>query len=257
MEKWKYTAPAWTLLVTVAWTFASIGQVPTEARPEDGAKPPPTYSPIPDGFDFPAPRAKLQAFADQGNLVGPRRHGWHLWAGLNQTAANGQPVWQTWFSYAQAFSPKPIPNPRSPTSPLVQQDLRTLNRVHSTGDQGNVKSGIPIYNSTCAFTGLRLVNNGDIMVAKMLYDWPAYDHIRGKKLWDPSVLTGQIDPRKEGGTSIPDFPYDAVVLKHMEWPIAQEGFTALPFGTTSLSMMPTRTTATRRGVGPWPSTPQA
>ena len=72
------------------------------------------------------------------------------------------------------------------------------------------------------------MNNGDIMVAKMLYDWPAYRHIREKELWDPANLTRQIDPGRPGGTSIAPFPYDAVVLKHMEWPIAQEGFTALP-----------------------------
>ena len=139
----KQAISAVALFILTTWALLAASQGLTQAAPEDEAKAPSTYAPIPEGFDFPAPRSRLQAFADAGDLVGPRRHGWHLWAGLNQTAANGQPVWQTWFSYAQAFSPKPIPNPTSPTSPRVQQDLRTLNRVHSTETKATSRRASP------------------------------------------------------------------------------------------------------------------
>ena len=227
MHRFRRVLPTVAFVSVLGATLLYLGD--SRASDPEPDKPPSTYRPIPPGFDFPASQAQLLKFANEGDIAGARRHGWHLWAGINQPATDGPQgtrVWQTWFSYAQAFSPKPIPHPRSPRSKLVQQDLRTLNRVHSTGDVGNVTSGIPIYDSKCNFTGLELVNNGDILVAKMIYDWNAYHHIRSKKLWDPDTLNAQV---KWGQASrIDPFPREAIVLKHMEWPVAQDRLTALP-----------------------------
>ena len=50
------------------------------------------YTPIPKGFDFPTPEAKLLALRDHGDLEAMRRHAWMLLAGLSQPARNGGPL---------------------------------------------------------------------------------------------------------------------------------------------------------------------
>src|SRR5262249_2420646 len=72
-----------------------------------------TYVPIPPGYDFPTPEAKVVAAAATGDQEAMRRHAWNVWAGL--TAGSGQffegdelPVWETWFTPDDLYSDDPI-----------------------------------------------------------------------------------------------------------------------------------------------------
>ena len=75
-------------------------------------------------------------------------------------------------------------------------------------------------------------NNGDILIAGVIYNQPAFDHIRNQKLYDwdnlVSLWTNSYGNQNWQDREIPTFPSEAVVLKPMLWPVKQTGYTPLP-----------------------------
>ncbi|MCG8651189.1 MAG: hypothetical protein MI861_15230, partial [Pirellulales bacterium] len=76
--------------------------------------------------------------------------------------------------------------------------------------------------------GPTLQNNGDILVAGVIYNDIAAQFIRQNKLYEASQLNQWLPKTPQGQTSIGEFPFGSVVLKPMQWPVQGEGFTALP-----------------------------
>lgn len=59
---------------------------------------------FPANYDYPQPASVIAQWVTSRDEARARAHGWALWAGLNQPAANGQPVWRTWCTSTQAFA---------------------------------------------------------------------------------------------------------------------------------------------------------
>lgn len=204
------------------------------------------YSPIPPGFDFPGNQQTFIDWSNNQKMADMRRHGWYLWAGINQPARDGQLVWQTWWSITQAMASKGNGELGAQQSRgnLINSNLKN---VRKPGARMSLKSGMPglitpaceakIVEQPCYGKwdpnkkscvdpangdGARFADNGDIMIAGEYYDKAAFDHIRNNKLY----LASSLNPKT--GRSVPLFPRESVVLKSMYWPVRGDGLTALP-----------------------------
>ena len=166
------------------------------------------YTDIPPDFDFPATQSSLENFVQTRNIFELRRHGWYLWAGINQITPTGEPIWETWYGANDVFrAPGPLP---------AGSRTRTFERPRQhTG----VHAGpIPFAPGASQF-------------ANVLFNAPARNHIQQNSLYLRSTLDAINDgfgnrPWEE--RNIPDFPIDAVVLKVVWWPVQQTGLTFLP-----------------------------
>ena len=76
----------------------------------------PDYRGIPDGFDYPADNKAFERDRKAGDMTALRRHGWMLFAGMNQTTPAGAPLWRTWYRINEAFA-------AAGTPPATQRDL--------------------------------------------------------------------------------------------------------------------------------------
>lgn len=81
--------------------------------------------------------------------------------------------------------------------------------------------------------GSTFQNNGDIMIAGVIYNQQAFDWIRGdgpgggQRFYQGNVLD-ELVPQKGQTASLPAFPSEAIVLKHMYWPVPGDACGALP-----------------------------
>ena len=210
---------------------------------------------IPTGFDYPQPAAAVEQWVKRGDVGRTRLHGWNLWAALNQPSppqdtAAVRPVWQSWCTETQAFAssnallrsagrapgarpmrqfkfnnglrtgPDPINFPVAPFY-AVPQPVLTKYKNSSC-----IVPATPTSPATLA-NGPTLQNNGDVMVAGVIYNKPAFDWIRSTGVYQAGTLKRMMPP--PGGIgSIPNFPAGAISLKPMMWPVQASGFTALP-----------------------------
>ena len=78
-------------------------------------------------------------------------------------------------------------------------------------------------------------NNGDIMLVTVAYNPPAYSWIRQQKLYSANDLD---TAKASGARAIAEFPDGSTVLKHMYWPVARDGYTALPLWTNPTGFAP-------------------
>ncbi len=179
-----------------------------------------------------------------------RAHGWQLFAGLQERVPNlaGDSVWrwQTWPTATQAM--KETHHTMVPKTAVQKRPKHLLG--HNLNN-ASVSAEVPINFTPPSYVvpdpvcqlldsakgcsvpinGCRFQNNGDIMVAGVIYNESAYDWIREQKLYDwdtvkamwQRVYTGSATNRR-----IKDFPNKAMVLKPMFWPVRQDGYTALP-----------------------------
>lgn len=81
---------------------------PTRETPGAGAGGSITPQPIPPGYDFPAEREVLQAYADAYDVAAMRTHSWHVWAGMttdSSSSLHGEPlpIWETWCGTDETF----------------------------------------------------------------------------------------------------------------------------------------------------------
>jgi hypothetical protein len=203
-------------------------------------------SPFPDGFDYPKPAREVERWVKDRNVSRIREHGWYLWAGLNQAAPNGSPVWRTWCTSTQAFAQE---SGQMTTGETYNRPLSMNAKNKANGPtEGNepinfpdppyypVPSSVIEKYKDCYSAqqdqlsdGPTFQNNGDIMVAGVIYDDSAFRAIRGRNLYLSKTLNGQLpggqnDPPKH----VEPLPHESIVLKPMLWPVKGSGYTALP-----------------------------
>jgi hypothetical protein len=208
-----------------------------------------TPAPFPPGFDYPQSSTTVQSWVSGRNGSRMRQHGWNLFAGLNQATADGTPVWRTWYTSTDAF-----PFQYNTVSSGTSSRPTTLighNRANAAGGDGNptlTVPGAPYYPVPkrvrddypgCVIDtgdggaklkdGPTFQSNGDVMIAGVIYNLPAFNWIRQQQLYDAKVLDFQLplgdnSPPK----AIAPFPSGSIVLKPMLWPVQGQGYTALP-----------------------------
>jgi hypothetical protein len=188
----------WLLAIGVAFMGAAASHAQT-----------PDYRGIPDGFDYPADKPAFERERKAGNMTALRRHGWMLFAGMNQMTPDGEPNWRTWYRADEAFAPA--------GSPLASERRMTLQftKPNQRKDAGPGPDA-----------------PRDSALSFVLFNWENFDHIRAKKLFLKSDLD-RINRPYRAATPwdkriIPPFPDRAVSLKTLWWPAAGDGKTALP-----------------------------
>jgi len=175
------------------------------------AAPPTPYAGVPAGFDYPADKAVLEGYRKAQNTAALRHHGWMLFAGATQQAADGTPNWETWYREVETFRPAgPIPQgPRKVTFPF---------RVPRQFKKEGIVPQSP----------------GQSLLTFVLFNQETYDHIR-----DPSAplfqraeldkLKGQYPANTPWDQrTIPPFTARSMSLKTAWWPVAGDKLTKLP-----------------------------
>jgi hypothetical protein len=196
---------------TLAGVLA-LGLMISVRAPAQRAGPPPGYYDIPPGYDFPADKQRLDQYRQTGNLSAERLHAWHVFAGMTQPTPDGQhPIFTTWYSEDETFQAGPAPQgliPRRVTFPFrVPAQFRE--------------------------SGLAPQAAGTALLSFVLYNYPAYYHIRSNRLY----LTTTLDSLRQSGAAdrvipadrtVPPFPADAIALKTIWWPVAKDKITPMP-----------------------------
>lgn len=200
--------------------------------------------PFPKGFDYPASSLTLEQMIKERDFAGVRKHGWYLWAGINQPGRNGWPIWRSWYIATQVFAL--LPNGLDPEEgdqivPLAKG--LSLQGHNANNSSPPISYPIPFYTipqvirdkyktqlqdvalAADVADGENFQNNGDLMLVSEAYTTEAYQFIRKQKLYDSATLNALM---YAGNNDIPQLPRRAIVLKHMYWPVKQDGLTALP-----------------------------
>lgn len=180
--------------------FAPLGGTPQVSAGD--------YQGIPAGFDFPASNTDLERFRSEEKIEDMRKHVWNLWAGINQDAVGGGPIWETWFESGDTFSTLPEPEGLGPR----QRRFKAPRQAQVAGAQPEA--------------------SGDSDLSFVLFNKETHDHIRANQLY----LKSKLDAIRSGfpaGTEfskrkIPDFPRQSVSLKVIWRLVRRSGFTALP-----------------------------
>ncbi|UVO55460.1 hypothetical protein [Sphingomonas sp. SUN039] len=244
--------PAWRLpviaaLVLVAALGTTLGWRATAQKMAANPAACPAPRGIPTGFDYPQSAATVQGWVASGNVARTRTHGWNLWAALN-TVQNGQPVWQSWCTETQAFASATTLAAANVHGGKPMRAFKLNNGLTTGADPINFPVS-PVYavpppvmaryaGSKCLIpatptsiaslaNGPTLQNNGDVMVAGVIYNQPAYNWIRNNKLYQQSTLNGMIPPPNQT-KQMAAMPAGSIALKPMMWPVKGSGFTALP-----------------------------
>ncbi|MEM1322629.1 MAG: hypothetical protein AAGG75_20360 [Bacteroidota bacterium] len=227
---------------------------PTTPSPGDGkcapCKSPATCADVtfsqqdfPPEFDYmPGNTAVFNEWVSKRNGKKIREHAWNLWVGLNQPA-QGEPdklIWQTWKTATQAFEDSEL----GPSRPMTQR----LKQLTSYPDQDpNIERKPPRYMipnclqerygidtvADVKVDGCQYQFNGDVMIAGVPYNRPAFDWMRNKSqpLYLKKTLEAELAKSIAAGNpyaSIGQFPDSSFVLKPMLWPVKKTGYTPLP-----------------------------
>lgn len=204
--------------------------------------------PIPANFDYPQPAATVEQWVSSGNAARARTHGWNLWAALNTSSA-GTPVWRSWCTSTQAFSTAgagtvgAMADSATPLRGQNAMNARNMLNGPTTGEdpinfphppyypvpQRIIDSYPQCYNRANGqlLDGPTFQNNGDIMVAGVIYDSAAFAWIRSQNLYLASTLNAQLPPPNQT-RQMAAMPAGSIVLKPMMWPVRGDGLTALP-----------------------------
>lgn len=207
---------------------------------------------IPANFDYPQNAATVEQWVTSGNAARARTHGWNLWAALN-TSPSGTPVWRSWCTSTQAFSTAGVGAAMDSATPLRGQNAMNARNLINGPTTGEDPINFPhppyypvpeqivarypqCYNRSNGqlLDGPTFQNNGDIMVAGVIYDQAAYSWIRNQNLYLASTLNAQLPPSNQT-RQMAAMPNGSIVLKPMMWPVRGDGLTALPIwdGPTS------------------------
>jgi hypothetical protein len=201
------------------------------------------------GWDYPQPAATVENWVRAGDIRRARTHGWWLWAALNQqarTPGGAAPLWRGWCTANQAYAAvvrERAAPPASSAAPAVQPAGLAL---AANRDANNDSSSDPIqlpngptypvpaplrrgkcYQNGSLTDGASFANNGDVMVAGVIYNAPAYKWIRDNGLYLQANLNRKLPAKGQIG-SIGQMPRGSVVLKPMMWPVPAIGYSALP-----------------------------
>ncbi len=164
-----------------------------------------SYQPIPSGFDFPAEQAALLRYRDAGDVPAMRSHAWMVWAGMNQPAPGGGPLWETWYPSDGVFAPPEMIESRKPGRRF--RAPRQFQPALATEAQGQS------------------------LLSFVLFNEETRKHVLTNKLYLKEELKrlndsfGNVSLEKR---TVPDFPVRAMSLKAVWLPVKQSGKTALP-----------------------------
>lgn len=218
----------------------------------------PSPAAVPSGFGYPQSAATIQQWVSSRNIPAARGHGWGLWAAL-MSDSGGKWVWRTWCTETQAFAPADGEKPEAAASGLTAKPhadsdrpmrMFKLGNGPTTGSEPINFSTAPVYTipapvaqkyagSSCIVppsgnspiptlaNGTQFQNNGDVMIAGVIYNQAAYDWIRQKTLYDTATLQG-MRPQNDQTAQMPPMPAGSISLKPMLWPVKKTGYTALP-----------------------------
>lgn len=123
---------------------------------------------------------------------------------------------------------EPIQLPDAPLYPVPQSVYRNSEYVANKCSNGT--SGLVKKNGVWTVDGLAngptLLNEGNVTVVGVIYNDPAYQWIRGDKLYQAGILDGLL---ANGYKEMPAMPSSSMVLKPMLWPVQQgDAYTAVP-----------------------------
>jgi hypothetical protein len=188
------------------------------------------------GWDFPQPAGAVQSWVAKRDTARTRVHGWWLWAALNQVS-QGQPLWRNWCTSTQAY-----PYQYDPTAKLASGNgipsLGARRAALTVASDRSISLPGPSYptpQGQCVVQtpqgpvlrdGPSFANNGDVMVAGVIYNPTAYNSIVSQQLNVRQTLQNAKPPL--GGIAHVELAPGSVVLKPMMWPVQASGYTALP-----------------------------
>lgn len=181
-----------------------------------------------------------------------REHAWNLFADLMQTVDDPKRGsiwrWRSWPTATQAYYTGS--QDQSQVKKIQKKQHSTLLQVNKSNIHDSINLPAPGYQvpaavckiisadstgmngCTVPINGCEFQNNGDILIAGVIYNKPAFDHIRDNKLYDwnnlVSLWTNSYKNENWKERTIPSFPETAIVLKPMLWPVKQSGYTPLP-----------------------------
>ncbi len=216
-----------------------------------------SMNPFPTSDNYPISEDTLESWMTKREGHKMRKHGWELFSGLMGMAKSktGDDVWlyRTWPTATQAFAPDSLQltlNQQAHQMGTAAQRMGFLDANEKLGmsEQANITPpGYRVPGFVCEELGLdssaaygckvpangcELQNNGDVLIGGVIYNEPAYKHIRDNALYDFSNLankwiTNHTEP-DWAKREIPEFPEESFVLKPMLWPVKQTGYTPLP-----------------------------
>lgn len=164
---------------------------------------------FPDGYDYPATR-EIEEALDGRNRRRLEYHARQLWNGIN-TQRDGQPWWRAWDTAGTLYKPK-CGSLKEKRGQLAGERIAGP-KYHVTQVVADKYPGFD-FGSVC--DGPKHQNNGDILIVAVSYNPAAASWVRDNKLNDSRVL----DELRAGDThSIEPFPSEAIVTKHMYWPV--------------------------------------
>lgn len=201
--------------------------IPQHARGEDGSG----ATPFPAGYDWPADKAVLETAVQKRDVAAVREHAWKLFAGINQPAADGLPVWWTWPTETQVFEGKKKPLLGIGRSQAGGEACATsgphieyCSPVYDIPQQTIKRYGTAI--SRPDFTGGRHFQfNGDILIVTESFS-PAGAEAIAKLGYDRASALDKY--RQSGSKNLDGLPDTYIVTKHMFWPVKADGYSALP-----------------------------
>jgi hypothetical protein len=188
------------------------------------------------GWDFPQPAGAVQNWVAKRDTARTRIHGWWLWAALNQVS-QGQPLWRNWCTSTQAFPYQYDPNAKL-ASGNGMPSLGARRAALTVASDPSINLPGPTYpapTGACVVQtsqgpalrdGPSFANNGDVMVAGVIYNPTAYNSIVSQQLDVRQTLQNAKPP--PGGIARVNLAAGSVVLKPMMWPVQASGYTALP-----------------------------
>lgn len=200
------------------------------------------------GWDYPQPAGAVQNWVKTRDTSRARTHGWWLWAALNQqarTPGGTAPLWRGWCTATQAYAATggEPPATAGAAAPAAQPAGLALGANRDSNNDGSsdpiqlpggptypVPSqlrGGKCYQNGSLTDGASFANNGDVMVAGVIYNGPAFNWIRNNGFYLQSKLNRSLPARGQIG-SIGQMPPGSVVLKPMMWPVPAVGYSALP-----------------------------
>ncbi|MGI9277404.1 MAG: hypothetical protein ACR2PT_21475 [Endozoicomonas sp.] len=184
--------------------------------------------PIPPGFQFPSPREEVQRWSDERDIRAARTHAWYLWEGMNQPSSvkdsNGKilPVWETWYSNAELFPPKPSTQSTSLAGvdsrrTSISRPVQIPSQFHTTSNPDQVLSFNKFNPAAAEFITEPHQHDGKTYYYNSLSSLTALNN----------AFNANNTPVKD--RQITDFPNRAIETKPVFMLVKKSGLTAIPY----------------------------
>jgi hypothetical protein len=228
-----------SITATIALSLASVMAIAANGAPK--------YQPFPDGYGY-MDQAEIKALIGavaSGEHKKVRDHGWKLWAGIMQPAADGQwPIWYTWPNTKAAFAPSSGANLAASAAAGPGKSLIRLNAANGAGQPAkeppidppppsypippDVIKAYPNPTKNCGTgticDGAHFLFNGNILIPTESLSQQGFDWIRDSKVYEQSTLDAAHKADKKNLPAPPRY----IVTKHMYWPVKAGAVSAIP-----------------------------